>query len=255
MLFDTHMHTEFSSDSKMKIYEAIEQSKLQDKGIIITEHLDPTYPNENEFKCDLVNYLKQYLPFKNESLLLGIEIGLSDIKCEYDESIGASYDLDYIIGSIHSVNRDDIYLTYPSLNLSKYDYFKKYFDYMKKNIILHNNFDSLGHIDYICRYAPFEDNNIDVVEFREELLEIFTLLLNKNKVLELNTVRLGKDDTRKNLYDIFSLYKEAGGQYITIGSDAHYAKDIFRNWELALELCETLSLKPVYFKNRKMVIC
>lgn len=254
MLFDTHMHTEYSTDSKMKLTDAIAKAKEFNKGIIITEHLDPIYPKEDEFRCDIQSYINDYSKYRDNNVLLGIEIGLSDIMVEYDETIGNDHNLDYIIGSIHSVNNDDIYLDYPKLSLPKYEYFKKYFEYMKKVISLHNNFDSLGHIDYICRYSPFEDNNMDVVMFKKELSEIFELLISKNKVLELNTVRLLKDDTRKNVYDIFSLYKEVGGKYLTIGSDAHNSNDVFRNWDLAIQLCTDLKLTPVYFKNRKMIV-
>lgn len=256
MLFDTHMHTEFSSDSKMKIIDALEIAKNNNKGIIITEHLDPTYPKKNEFKCDIAKYLKTYEPYRNSlnNILLGIEIGLSDIKSDFDDSIGNTYNLDYIIGSIHSVYREDIYLDYVKNKVSKYDYFKKYFDYMKKCIELHSNFDSLGHIDYICRYCPYENGNIDITDFKNELFDIFKLLLSKNKVIELNTVRLSNKDTSKNLYDIFSIYKDAGGKYITIGSDAHISSDIYRNWDSAIKFCADLDLKPVYFKNRQMII-
>lgn len=254
MIFDTHMHTEFSTDSNMKLEDAIKEAQKHNYGIIITEHLDPTYPAEAEFKCDIDNYLKTYTPYRSNNVLLGIEIGLSDIKSSYDDSIGVNYELDYIIGSIHTVYRDDIYLDYCKRIDTKKNYFGKYFKYMKECLECHDNFDSLGHIDYICRYSPFNDNNIDTSMFKDELTEIFNILINKNKVLELNTVRLSNEDTRKNVYDIFSLYKKVGGKYITLGSDAHNPKDIFRNWDLALQLCKDLNLQPVHFKNRTLII-
>ena len=40
MVFDTHLHTEISSDSEMKIEEAIKQAKALNLGLIITELMD-----------------------------------------------------------------------------------------------------------------------------------------------------------------------------------------------------------------------
>lgn len=255
MIFDTHMHTEFSTDSTMKLKDAIKASKEKNFGIIITEHLDPTYPKENEFRCDINSYLEAYSKYKSDSLLLGIEIGLSDIESKFDDSIGNLYDLDYIIGSIHSIYDCDIYLEYSKILDTKENYFLKYLNYIQKCLNLHDNFDSLGHIDYICRYCPFEEKILDVALFKEKLIDIFNILISKNKVLELNTVRLSTEEGRNNLYDILSLYKTCGGKYITLGSDAHNSTDIFRNFDFALELCRNLNLYPVYFKNRKMHLC
>ena len=43
MVFDSHIHTKFSTDSNMDILEAIAVSKEKNIGIIITEHLDLDY--------------------------------------------------------------------------------------------------------------------------------------------------------------------------------------------------------------------
>ena len=38
MIFDTHMHCDYSCDSHMKIAEAVAAAKQQNIGIVITEH-------------------------------------------------------------------------------------------------------------------------------------------------------------------------------------------------------------------------
>ena len=53
MVFDTHLHTEISSDSEMKIDEAIKQAKALNLGLIITEHMDLFYPEDNKFIFDV----------------------------------------------------------------------------------------------------------------------------------------------------------------------------------------------------------
>ena len=52
-------------------------------------------------------------------------------------------------------------------------------------------------------------------------------IINKNIKLEINTANLAKGFTFPNPHtNIIKRYKELGGEYITIGSDAHKACDI-----------------------------
>ena len=53
MIFDTHMHCDYSCDSHMKIAEAVAAAKRQNIGIVITEHWDDDYPtNPSAFMFD-----------------------------------------------------------------------------------------------------------------------------------------------------------------------------------------------------------
>ncbi len=112
-------------------------------------------------------------------------------------------------------------------------------------------FDSLAHFDYPCRYTKFENNEIALCDHHEILDEIFKTLISKGKVLEINTRRLDTKGTFNNMIDIYNRYKELGGKYITLGSDAHNVNAIATNFKNALSLTEILGLKPIYFKNRK----
>ena len=57
-MFDCHLHTEFSTDSKMKIEEAIEKAKNLNLGLVLTEHLDINYPEKGLFTFDVQEYFK-----------------------------------------------------------------------------------------------------------------------------------------------------------------------------------------------------
>ena len=77
MIFDTHMHTELSSDSQMKLSSIIEKSKELKIGVILTDHLDLNYHIKNEFRVDLDKFFEKYSSYRNDNLLLGVEVGLS----------------------------------------------------------------------------------------------------------------------------------------------------------------------------------
>ncbi len=48
-MIDSHIHTEFSDDSEMKIEHALEQSKKSGIGMTLTEHLDFKFPTRNRY--------------------------------------------------------------------------------------------------------------------------------------------------------------------------------------------------------------
>lgn len=252
MLFDCHMHTEFSSDSIMKLEDALLVAKENNIGITITEHCDFILPDPDIFRLDAINYFKTYSHLKKENLLLGVEIGMSQNIVDKNNEFTSSHPFDFVIGSMHSVLDDDIYTVYRKKSITKNEFFKLYFEDIYKCITLGTDFDALGHIDYPCRYMPFEDKELYYNEFSEEIDKVLSALIERGKVLELNTARLDNKTSYNNLKEIYGRYKQLGGEFITIGSDAHIKTHIARNFDKALEFCNEVMLSPVYFKNRKL---
>ena len=252
MIFDTHMHTIFSSDSKMSISEVINTSKSLNLGVCLTEHMDLDYPEENEFKCDIPRYLETYSNYRSASLLLGIEIGMTQNTLLENEATANKYDFDYILGSIHTVDGLDIYNTLNNNKPPSDDFYKRYYENMLYCVENYNNFDSLGHIDYLFRYAPFPNNEININPYKEIVEAIFLNLIKKDKAIEINTRRLSNPASLQALLETYKFYKELGGRYVTIGSDAHTPSAIGNNIKEALMLAEQLSLKPIYYKSRKI---
>lgn len=54
--------------------------------------------------------------------------------------------------------------------------------------------------------------------------------------------------------ELLQIYEDCGGNYITIGSDAHEVKDLAADNEAAKELSKSLGLQEVIFINRKRVL-
>ena len=251
-MIDSHIHTEFSLDSQMKIQHGLEHSKNIGIGMTITEHLDLKFPTGEDFNFDIDNYFNDYEKYKSSKFMLGIEIGMQLICLEENRAIASKYPFDYIIGSLHVADGQDIY--YPKFyeGKSKKESFEQYFGSMIDCVKRYDFIDSLGHIDYISRYATFDDKEIYYEEFNEYIDEVLNTIVSNEKVIELNTRRLDNKEAYNNLIHIYSEYNKKGGKYVTIGSDAHHAEHIGQNFKLANSICEICNLKPVYFKNRKM---
>ena len=252
-MFDTHLHTTFSCDSSMSSLEAIQTASAQGIGIIITEHLDLDYPeNPEEFIFDIGDYFSSLDSYRSETVLLGVELGLRTDCNEENKKAVFGKPFDEIIGSIHVVDGMDIYRPSFTKGRTKKEAYTSYFSAMLECIKTFDDFDTLGHVDYICRYARYDDTNIYLEEFYDEWTDICNALLEKEKALELNTRRLGNKNAVKALKGLYQRYKELGGKHITIGSDAHRTSDIGANFALAKDLVQELGLQAVYFKERKL---
>ena len=108
-MFDTHVHTRFSTDSQMDIMDAAKRASDLTLGLIITEHIDLKYPIKDKFVFNPEEYFSDYLKYRNDKLLLGLEMGLREDCLEENKKLADSYDFDYIIGSIHVVDNIDLF--------------------------------------------------------------------------------------------------------------------------------------------------
>jgi len=251
-MIDSHIHTEFSDDSEMKIEDAIRESRKSGIGMTLTEHLDLKFSKESDIIFDIDKYFNDYEKYRSENLMLGIEIGMQQICLDENRKIASRHPFDYVIGSIHVADGEDLY--YPKFyeGKTKKEAFEQYFKSMVDNVLQSDFIDSLGHIDYISRYATFDDNEIHYNEFSDYINQVLKAIVKNGKVMEINTRRLDGEQAYNNLTNIYKAYKQIGGKYVTIGSDAHHAKDIAKNYMEAIRICEICNLKPVYFRKRKM---
>lgn len=255
MLFDTHMHTTFSTDSKMRIEEALKRTEELNLGVTITEHMDLKYPREGHFFFDVEKYLKEYSKYRSDRVLLGIELGLRHDCLEENNGVINNNFFDYVIGSIHTVNGLPVYSKerYDE-GRTKKDTYEEYLEYMYKCVKMFDCFDSLGHIDYIARYSPYEDQEIYYREFSDYIDEVLKVLIEKDKCIEINAARLNDPRALENMTDIYKRYYELGGRFVTLGSDAHKISEIAENFQYAEKILYVTGLIPVCHKERTRII-
>lgn len=254
MIFDTHMHSEFSFDSEMTVDEILEKQNKLNIGISLTEHVDLDCPNLPLMDVD--KYLEFYKPYRSDSFLTGIELGMSEFCIEENKLFLQKHQdkFDIIIGSIHTLNKKDIYNFIGQTGLIKEEVYKDYLEAMLFSVKEFDFYDTLAHIDYICRYAKFNDKELYLEEYSEIIDSIFKVLIEKDKCLELNTRRLDDPKAFNNMLSIYTRYKNLGGKYVTLASDSHNKDDIAKNFEFAIDILNKTGLKPAYFKNRKRIV-
>ncbi|MEG2353952.1 MAG: histidinol phosphate phosphatase [Clostridium sp.] len=251
-MFDSHIHTDISSDSTMKIEDAMKRAEDLDLGLIITEHMDINFPIEGKFVFDVNSFFKKYGELRGKKLLLGIELGLREDAIEESDKMTKEYNFDYVLGSVHFVNGVDLGGESFYEGKSKKEAYTEYLKSMIKCVDKGGFFHSLGHIDYISRYATYDDKEIYYDEFKDDINEVLSILSKKDKAIEINTRRLYDKRAINNLTSIYKGFKSCGGKYVTIGSDSHKVDAIGTNMKVAFDIANYCELKPVYFKDGNM---
>lgn len=262
MLWDTHMHSQFSGDSHTPQEDMIAAARQKNlKGICFTDHLDIDYPDEPEtFLLDLPNYVssvdamqekyKEVLPVR-----LGIELGLQPHLACIHADILSQYPFDFVIGSSHVMHGVDPY--YPAYweNHTEEEGYQEYFESILENIAAFDKMDVYGHIDYVVRYGPNQNRQYSYGRYKEILDEILRTLIRKNIGIELNTggyhYGLGEPNPCVN---VIRRYRELGGEIITIGADAHTPDKIAYAFDRAADVLRDCGFSYyTVFKNRQPV--
>lgn len=253
MKYDNHIHTKFSSDSEMQVEAALKRAEKLNLALVFTEHLDLGMPDKNDSVFDSKAYFEEYEKYRGKHLSLGVEVGMTSKYTEDNFNFVKSAPFDQVIGSVHILNGVDLY---PPEIYSMRKKKELYSDYLMSmaHLVYHYQFiHILGHIDYICRYATYDDPRLLYEDFSDEIDEVIRALIVADTVLELNTRRLSKE-VAEELLPIYKRYREIGGRYVTIGSDAHNTDAIGNNYKIAEDILEAAKLIPVTFYEGKAEI-
>ncbi len=254
-MFDTHIHSTFSCDSQMKIEDLVHTLRKKAINGIITEHMDIDYPsNPLSFLFDVDEYFAAFSQWRSDRLLLGIEVGMQASCHAENRRIVRGHPFDQVIGSIHVVDGIDVYDAAFYEGRDKRVAYRAYVEGMLRAIQEFDDFDTLGHIDYICRYATYADPELYYEEEAALWDAVFQTLIEKDKAIEINTRRLDQAGACRSLLMFYKRYKTLGGHYVTLGSDAHRETEVGRRLDTAREMAEAAGLTPVYFKERRRVL-
>ena len=252
MVFDSHMHTKFSADSEMTAAEALSKASTLNMGVVFTEHFDYGVELDGKpFTFDAAAYMNDYKNFRGAKVRLGVEVGLRKVARAVNAEFIGQADFDLIIGSIHLVDGYDIYYPDFYVGKDKATAYQKYFQQMAEEAAI-ADYDVLGHIDYICRAAPYDDPEIDYPKFAAQIDEVLKIVTERGKVLELNTRRFDKVRAIEELVPVYKKYRELGGRFVTIGSDAHRVAAVGNYFERAMKFAHEMDLTPVTFCQRRL---
>lgn len=257
---DLHNHSLFSADSKTPMEENIKEAINSGlKYISVTEHLGIFQEDEDYTKeLDIDGYMKEVdrlraIYSKDILILKGVELSLQEDTKRIYEDILKDKNYDFIIGSSHGAKGLDFVADGVYTKYSIDDFYKYYYEQVQKSVENNCDFDVLGHLDYMDRYFPKKSEIPPIERYFEYIKPIFKLLISRNQGIEINTggLRRGLKEFHPKI-EALRLYKNMGGKIITLGSDAHFSKDIGYNIGKSINILKDEGFKKVYiFEKRK----
>lgn len=265
---DFHVHSDFSSDGKAKMEDMINHAiKLGLKTLCFTDHMDYDYPKiyKHTFQFNIQEYLDALHIMKERysskiEILTGIELGMQPHVIDAMETLINSYPFDFIIGSVHVVDKIDPYYPQYWEQKTEEEGILKCFETIKKCCEIYQGFHVCGHIDYIVRYAPssrIQYREYSYPYYADIIDEILKTLLKHGKGIEVNTsgykYGLGHPHPKT---EILKRYKELGGEIITIGSDAHLPEHLCYDFDRVTTLLKELGYRyySIFRKGKPIMI-
>lgn len=257
-MYDSHIHTDFSADSKAPFLEVIRTAIYKNfKIITITDHIDYKHSRDILFEFDPQEYDEAIKSVQKTysgqiEVLKGLELGLKPSVVKMCEGLMEAESFDFVIASMHSCLGEDFYFGNFFDDKTPEEAMKIYLDEMYQLICAFSDFDVLGHIDLPKRYNEAV-NKVDLEDLKPQYEKIFRWLVAHNKGIEVNTSGL-RQEVGIQFPDesILRLYFDCGGRIITVGSDAHKASDLGKDFNHVFQVLKSIGFEHICtFKGRQ----
>ena len=270
VLFDTHNHSQFSFDGKRTSVEASARAAAEAGlgGICFTDHCDHYVP---PMKASFENVVPEYFNVEEQQaeisrvqsligdrtrLLKGIEIGMYEKCHEQIRKVLDENSFDQIIASVHYIEKTDPY--YGGYYDGK-DWKQAYGTYLEtiyREMKWLEDFDIMGHYDYIVRYASYPVTSIRYRDFSDIFDEMFRYLIQEGKALEINTKSYeghrGRMVELDN--DVLLRYREMGGEIVSLGSDSHEPSRVGAGFTRHAAFLKSLGFRwTAHYESRRLI--
>ncbi len=269
MLLDCHTHTHNSPDADNKSVADLCRRAVEMglDTLAVTDHCEANrfysmeYYNavpqpDNEYDTyDFRDYFLKSMAENTEAkelfkgklnFVCGIELGQANRDLKAADEILADKRLDFIIGSMHEIpnHLDFAFLDYSKENIPLL--LDEYFNEIYK-LCQWGKFDVLGHLTYTLRYIEGEYGfKADMSPYNEIIAESFRLIAQKGKGIEINTSGL-RQKYKKTFptLEYVKLFRDLGGEIISVGSDSHTPDDLAKGIKEGLEIAAAAGFKNV----------
>ena len=269
-LFDNHNHSQFSFDGVRTSIEASARAAVSAglKGICFSDHCDHYVP---PMKADFEDLKPEYFDVAEQQaeitrvqgllgdsikILKGIEIGMYEDCHDEIRNVLRNNPFDQVLASVHYIEQTDPYYGGYYDDKDWKQAYGKYLETIYREMTWLEDFDIMGHYDYIVRYAPYPVTSIRYRDFGDIFDEMFRYLTQEGKALEINTKSYeGHRGRIVDLdLDVLHRYREMGGEIISLGSDSHEASRVGAGFSHHAALLKSLGFRwTAHYENRKLV--
>ncbi|WP_075981261.1 histidinol-phosphatase HisJ family protein [Bacillus massilinigeriensis] len=257
-LMDYHHHTNYSHDSNA-IMEDVCKNAIERgiKEICFTEHFSLN-PLVNTYDyLDFGQYLKNIkecqIQFGHQLIIkAGVEICEPHQLVEEYRNLLDPLKLDFILGSVHNIENNKLRIFME--NKEKEEVYRGYFTELYEMVSL-AEIDVIAHLDLMKRYALSSYGNYEFIDYKDLLQAILKKAIDRHIGIEINTSGLrGELNETLPTFSILKLYKELGGEILTIGSDSHEAENVGAGLIEAYQMAKEAGFKYIFHFEKRQPI-
>jgi len=240
-LVDYHIHTDFSIDaegSPVEFARAAAGAGLSE--ICFTDHMDFLTYDESHGFFRPHEYLSALQRTRGEAgkklqVKAGMELGIEPETIDQAAGVaGQEYfrTLDFVIGSVHGVEGRLLGNGYFEGKSSR-EACRKYLADLSTGlsaVAAKSAIDVVGHLDLVKRYAPWQPDKKWFDESRDIFEAIIEMIVEQGIGLEVNTSGFRQRPLEQfPSVEILNIYRERGGEILSIGSDSHSPGTLVRS--------------------------
>jgi len=256
-LIDYHVHSTHSGDGHVSIEEmcrvAVERGLAE---IAFTDHVD-NKPEDGSYGlfragafCREVDECRTQFGDRLR-ILKGAELAEPHLYMPEIEDIIGEEQFDLLAGAIHWVG-DDIVSVDRFGHLDVTALYNRYFDEVLRAVEC-ADFDVLAHFDLVKRFGVKYLGPFTIEPYREQIEAILRTMIERRIALEVNTSGYRQPCGEPfPALETLRLYREFGGELITIGSDAHLGEHLGFGLEQGMDLIREAGFDSItLFRDRK----
>ena len=266
-LADTHVHSRFSHDSESRMEDICRAAKEKNIGVVcITDHADVKPDSDlqemTQIRQEVYREVRE-TACEGVELLVGIELACgafypdSSVFDKMAKTLLSVGQYDCVVGSVHSVgNSPTARINYAAMSKAEIiACLDRYFD-AAIAMVEYGKPDVLAHLTYPLRYINGRfGRELDWRLLEPKVSLVLQTLIQKNVALEINTSCLGTEyDHLLPHEEIVKLYLQLGGQYLTLGSDAHKPEKLGKGFTQTIHWLKQMGVDKVYYVKKRQLI-
>ncbi|MDL2318844.1 histidinol-phosphatase HisJ family protein [Eubacteriales bacterium OttesenSCG-928-A19] len=262
--FDYHLHTCHSMDANTPVAEMCEAAvRVGLDEICITDHTEFGHPDP---RSDIPPVVERWLAdieaakdkYPALTIRVGIEIGDNPLCRDRIKEWHFALPLDFRLLSLHLIDNEDPYFPEFFANKTQEAFYRRYVESKLESVLAWapDTYDAVAHLGYCAKFAPYpmEERPLRYQHAPDAFDTLFHHMALHGKALEINTS--GRRSMGEFIPDreLLARFQEAGGEFVTIGSDAHRPEHV-GNWiDDARELAKECGLRyGLTFQERRPV--
>ena len=242
MVCDYHLHSEYSFDSSEKIENICEKAvQTGINEIALTDHAEfplretAPWPDFTEREAVITACREKYGAIL--TIRSGIETGQPWRDAELEKKLMEAKP-DFVIASVHELDGYSDPHTFPFSRENTEEFICTYLAQMTR-MASTCDYDVIGHVTYLFRFIPEQITAELAPEYFTDLYEeLFKAVIARGKGIEVNCSGLRMPSIGKTMPSaaLLKMFRELGGEIVTVGSDGHSCRSAFSGLEAGYEV-------------------